>query len=60
MPGVFDGGVSRDEMYRVFNMGLGMVLACDRDRASEVLSALPDALVVGEVAPDTGEGRVTL
>ena len=55
-----DGGVARDEMYRVFNMGLGMVLACDRERVSEVLSALPGALVVGEIAPDTGEGRVIL
>ena len=30
-----DGGISRDEMYRVFNMGLGMVLVCDRERVSE-------------------------
>ena len=56
MPGVFDGGVSRDEMYRVF----GMVLACHPDRATEVLSTLPNALVVGEIAPYTAEGHVTL
>ena len=49
-----DGGVSRDEMYRVFNMGLGMVLVCDRDRAREVFSALPDAFEVGETAPTQG------
>ena len=55
-----DGGISRDEMYRVFNMGLGMVLVCDRERVPEVLSALPDGLVVGETASDTGEGRVIL
>ena len=42
-----DGGISRDEMYRVFNMGLGMVLVCDRERVPEVLSALPDALSGG-------------
>ena len=55
-----DGGISRDEMYRVFNMGLGMVLTCDRSRASDVLAQVPGALQVGEVTPDTGEGRVIL
>ena len=55
-----DGGISRDEMYRVFNMGLGMVLACDRSRVAEVLARVPGALEVGEVTPDTGEGRVIL
>ena len=55
-----DGGVSRDEMYRVFNMGLGMVLACDRSRLPDVLALLPGAHEVGEVAPDDGRGRATL
>ncbi len=53
-----DGGVSREEMYRVFNMGLGMVMVCERERVSEALSALPDALVVGEVVRDAGPERV--
>ena len=55
-----DGGISRDEMYRVFNMGLGMVLVCDQERVRDVLAALPDAFEVGETAPDTGKGRVIL
>ena len=55
-----DGGISRDEMYRVFNMGLGMVLACDRGRVSEVLGLISDAMEVGEVImADVGE-RVML
>ena len=54
------GGISRDEMYRVFNMGLGMVLACDRGRVAEVLGLVPGALEVGEITPDAGEGRVIL
>ena len=49
-----------DEMYRVFNMGLGMVLVCDRAAVSEVTSLAPDALVVGEVAPPGGAERVVI
>ena len=44
-----DGGISRDEMYRVFNMGLGMVLACERSRVNDVLAQVPGALEVGNV-----------
>ncbi len=54
-----DGGVSREEMYRVFNMGLGMVLVCDRSRVSDVLAAIPDALEVGEIVNEEG-ARVIL
>ena len=55
-----DGGISRDEMYRVFNMGLGMVLACDQSRVPEVLAQVPGALEVGEVVEDADGGRVIL
>ena len=55
-----DGGISRDEMYRVFNMGLGMVLACDPTRVSEVLKLVPEAVEVGEVVPGEGGARVML
>ncbi|MDD4736795.1 MAG: phosphoribosylformylglycinamidine cyclo-ligase [Kiritimatiellae bacterium] len=47
------GGVDRDEMYRVFNMGIGMVLvlrAKDEEKALSVLrKAGEKALVIGEV-----------
>lgn len=52
-----DGGISRDEMYRVFNMGLGMVLVCNRERLAEVLARIPDALEVGTVIEDDGSGE---
>ena len=55
-----DGGISRDEMYRVFNMGLGMVLACERSRLTEVLDLVPGALEVGDVVEGAGRGRVIL
>ena len=49
------GGISDDEMYRVFNMGLGMVLACSEEGAAAVQQALPEAKVVGRVAVARGE-----
>ncbi len=52
--------VDVDEMYRVFNMGLGMVLVCGPEQADAVLSATPQAGIVGEVTPATVDGRVTL
>ncbi len=51
------GGVSDDEMGRVFNLGLGMVLAVGRGSETDVVEALAsfglDARVVGEVRAAT-------
>ena len=55
-----EGNVSREEMFRVFNMGLGMVLACDPAQVAEIQRVVPEARVVGEVIPQTGERRVVL
>ena len=51
------GRVEADEMYRVFNMGVGMVLACSLERADEVRQLVPEAIPAGVVV--AGEG-VTL
>jgi phosphoribosylformylglycinamidine cyclo-ligase len=47
--------VPEDEMYHVFNMGLGMVLVVAPDRVDEVRRQLPEALAVGEVVAGEGE-----
>jgi phosphoribosylaminoimidazole (AIR) synthetase len=36
-------------MYRVFNMGLGMVAVCPENNVSQVLEILPDAMIIGNV-----------
>ena len=54
------GEISREEMYRVFNMGLGMVLVCEPSRADEIAARLPEARVVGEVTRGEGDRRVML
>jgi phosphoribosylformylglycinamidine cyclo-ligase len=55
-----EGNVSDDEMYHVFNMGLGMVLVCAQGDVEAVRSLLPEARVVGQVVPQSGATRVLL
>ena len=50
--------IDEAEMFRVFNMGVGMVLVCERSRADEVAALAPGALPIGSVIRDTGRGRV--
>jgi phosphoribosylformylglycinamidine cyclo-ligase len=55
------GEVDAAEMYRVFNMGLGFVLACRPDDAARACERVPELLAVGEVvAMGAGAPRVTL
>ena len=51
------GNVAADEMFRTFNMGLGMVLVCDPSDVGAVRVGVEEALVVGEVVRGTGERR---
>ena len=51
------GGISTEEMYEVFNMGIGMVLTVSKSHAAEVL-ALTKGKVIGQITP--GSGRVLL
>jgi phosphoribosylformylglycinamidine cyclo-ligase len=52
------GEVPRDEMFRAFNMGVGMVVICSRDDAQAVvessLAASTPAWVMGELRPGSG------
>jgi len=54
------GNVDQDEMYRVFNMGIGMVLICSPDNTGKVTKTLPEAKVIGEVVELAGESRVII
>ena len=55
------GGVMADEMWRTFNMGVGLVLAVARADADAVTEAggIP-VWRIGEVAESTGGERITL
>ncbi len=52
------GEINREEMYEVFNMGLGLVLMVAKEDADEVRAAIPGALDVGRVT--AGTKRVVL
>ncbi|PVV82883.1 phosphoribosylformylglycinamidine cyclo-ligase [Dehalogenimonas alkenigignens] len=54
------GGVAEAEMYRVFNMGIGMVVFADPSKVAALMQSMPEAKIIGEVAADTGGGRVIL
>ncbi len=54
------GNVAKNEMYRVFNMGVGIVVFCSPDKASRITRALPEAKIVGEVVKQRGEATVLI
>jgi len=65
MPPIFQliqqrGNVDRDEMYRVFNMGIGMVIVCSTKDVEQFTEALPEAKVIGEVVKQEGKARVVI
>jgi phosphoribosylformylglycinamidine cyclo-ligase len=51
------GDISREEMYQVFNMGIGMVLVSSKSRATELLSRTKGKLI-GQIT--SGSGKVHL
>ncbi len=53
-----EGQVAPEEMYRVFNMGLGMVAVCREEDVNRLRAAAPDALVVGRVVERSGDAQV--
>lgn len=54
------GGVAQDEMYRVFNMGVGMVVVVSSDDAARLADAIPDAYTIGSIIRQQGDERVEL
>ena len=53
------GNVDREEMYHVFNMGIGMVIICSKDNVDHFIKMLPEAKVIGEVMKQK-EARVVI
>ena len=55
-------GVPDEELYQVFNMGIGMVAIVAADKAPSMLNFIHaqqhDAWIIGEVVPGKGEARV--
>ena len=54
------GNVESEEMYHVFNMGIGMAVICSPASVAQITRALPEAKVIGKIAKQTGEARVII
>ena len=54
------GDIEKAEMYRVFNMGIGMIIICSPDQQNRLISALPEAKVIGEVIEVKRKKRVII
>ena len=52
------GAIDEPEMYRVFNMGIGIAIVCDPANSKDFLN-IPGAVVIGEVVKQKGE-RLTI
>ncbi|CAD7700299.1 unnamed protein product [Ostreobium quekettii] len=59
VPGIFEwmqknGNISDDEMFRTFNMGVGLVAVVDRGSVDEALGLSTGAFVLGEIVQGSG------
>lgn len=56
------GRVARDEMFRVFNMGIGIILVVDADKTRDILKMLADSgeqgMVIGNLIAGPREVRL--
>lgn len=48
------GGVSDQEMYQTFNMGMGYALLCGREDAESIVQEWPNAAIVGRAEKGRG------
>jgi phosphoribosylformylglycinamidine cyclo-ligase len=54
------GNIDEQEMYHVFNMGLGMIVITAPRNATKLLQDLPGAILIGEVMEQKDERRVII
>ena len=54
------GGIGHEEMYRVFNMGIGMVIIASAANAEKIVQQLPESKRIGEITRSSNDQRVIL
>ena len=54
------GNIDEAEMYRVFNMGIGMTVVCSPPQVSKLTDALPQVKIIGEVVKAGGKKNIIL
>ena len=54
------GDIEEAEMYRVFNMGVGMTIVCSPQQVAKIVSILPQAKAIGEIIKREDEESVII
>jgi phosphoribosylformylglycinamidine cyclo-ligase len=54
------GKIEHDEMYHVFNMGIGMVIVSAPEKVSKLKKQLPEIMVIGEVVKPGKGARIII
>jgi phosphoribosylformylglycinamidine cyclo-ligase len=54
------GNVDEKEMFRVFNMGMGMLVVCSPTNVDKIKAAVPSIRRIGEVIRVRGEERIII
>jgi len=55
-----NGDIEEAEMYRVFNMGVGLAIVCSTLQVAKIVSILPQAKAIGEIIKAGDEERVII
>jgi phosphoribosylformylglycinamidine cyclo-ligase len=55
-----EGSILPGEMYRVFNMGIGLVGIVPAERVGEAIESAPEAVIIGEIVPRGDDDPVRL
>jgi len=55
-----EGDIAEEEMYQVFNMGIGISIVCSPQETVRILSVLPEAKVIGEIGRGKDRERITI
>jgi phosphoribosylformylglycinamidine cyclo-ligase len=54
------GDTEEAEMYKVFNMGIGMVIVCSPQQVAKIVNILPQAKIIGEIIKKEDTERVII
>jgi phosphoribosylformylglycinamidine cyclo-ligase len=54
------GSVDENEMFHVFNMGIGMTIVCSKIHTDKMLHSIPGAKLIGQIIRQTDNARVII
>jgi phosphoribosylformylglycinamidine cyclo-ligase len=55
-----EGDIREEEMYQVFNMGIGITIVCSPQQVAKIVSILPQAKAIGQIIKGKNKTRVII